>query len=70
MTKIVGNNDGPGGRNESYNIGKRKNVPRPKVVKEIEQGLHPDAHVVKVNGRKYARDNPDHSKRDNVNRNK
>ncbi len=70
MAKIKGNNDGPGGRNESYDIGKRKEVPRTQVVKEIKQGQHPDAHVVKVNGREYARDNPDPSKKDNVNRNK
>ena len=25
MTKIVGNNDGPGGRNETYNVGSTKN---------------------------------------------
>lgn len=70
MTKIKGNNDGAGGRNETYDIGNRKDVPRTQVVKEIKQGKHPDAHVVKVNGREYARDNPDHSKKDNVNRGK
>lgn len=70
MTKIVGNNDGPGGRNETYNIGNRKEVPRSQVVKEIKQGKHPDTHVVEINGREYARDNPDYSKEDNVNRNK
>lgn len=70
MTKIVGNNDGPGGRNETYNIGSRKNVPRKTVVREIEQGKHPGAHAVEIGGEKYARDNPDRSRRDNVNRNK
>jgi hypothetical protein len=70
MTKIIGKNDGPGGRNEHYDIGKRKNIPRIQVVKEIESGQHSGAHVVKVNGRKYARDNRDPSKSDNVNRNK
>ena len=68
MTKIIGNNDGPGGRNETYNIGTRKNVPRAQVVKEIKRGDHPGAHVVTVNRREYARDNPDPSTRDNVNR--
>jgi Protein of unknown function (DUF3892) len=68
MTRIKGNNDGPGGRNETYDIGSRKNVPRSTVVKEVEQGKHPGAHVVKINNRKYVRDNPDNSKRDNVNR--
>jgi hypothetical protein len=70
MTKIIGNNDGPGGRNESYRIGPRTNVPRPQAVREVEQGQHPGAHSVSVNGRKYVRDNPDDSTRDNVNRNK
>lgn len=70
MTKIIGNNDGPGGRNESYQIGQRKKVPRTKAVIEVENGRHPGAHIVKVNGKKYVRDNPDPSKRDNVNRNK
>ena len=70
MTKIVGNNDGLGGRNDTYKIGRRKEVPRTQAVKEVKQGKHPGAHVVKVNGRDYVRDNPDPSKRDNVNRNK
>lgn len=70
MTKIVGNHDGPGGRNESYKIGVRKNVPRRTAVKEVKQGQHPGAHVVKINGREYVRDNPDSSTKDNVNRDK
>ena len=47
-----------------------KNVPRPTVVKEIKHGKRPDAHVIKVKGREYARDNPDASTNDNVNRGK
>ena len=70
MTKIIGNNDGPGGRNESYKIGSRKNVPRRTAVAEVKRGGHPGAHVVKINKREYVRDNPDSSTRDNVNRNK
>jgi len=70
MTKIIGNNDGLNGRNESYKIGSRKNVSRPQAVREVKAGKHPDAHVVKVNGRDYVRDNPDSSTKDNVNRNK
>lgn len=70
MTKIIGNNDGPGGRNDTYKIGGRPNVKRTEAVKEVEQGKHAGAHVVKINHRKYVRDNPDHSTKDNVNRNK
>ena len=68
MAKITGNNDGPNGRNESYRVGNRHNVPRPQVVREVEQGQHPGYHVVKIDGEKYVRDNPDRSKSDNVNR--
>ena len=39
-------------------------------VKEVKQGKHAGAHVVKIGGQEYVRDNPEHSKRDNVNRNK
>lgn len=70
MTKIEGLNDGPGGRNEHYDIGSRKNVPRRNVVAEIKRGEHPGAHVYEINGREYARDNPDNSTSDNVNRGK
>jgi len=70
MTKIRGKNDGPGGRNEHYDIGPRKGVPRRNVVAEIKRGEHSGAHVVKVRGQEYARDNPDNSKSDNVNRGK
>lgn len=68
MPKIRGNNDGPGGRNESYRIGSRRSVSRAKAVKEVEAGKHPGYHTVRVDKRKYIRDNPDSSKSDNVNR--
>ena len=68
MTKVKGNNDGPNGRNESYQIGKRTSVPRAQAVREVKQGQHKDAHVYKRNNREYVRDNPDASKKDNVNR--
>lgn len=70
MGKIIGNNDGPGGRNESYRIGSRPAVPRREAVREVDAGKHPGNHTVQVHGRKYVRDNPDGSTRDNVNRNK
>lgn len=68
MTKIRGNQDGPGGRNETYNVGSRREVARSVIVKEVKAGKHPDTHVVKINGRDYVRDNPDSSTKDNVNR--
>lgn len=68
MTRIKGKNDGPNDRNEHYDVGGRKDVPRRNIVAEIKRGEHPDAHVVKVNDREYAGDNPDGKKSDNVNR--
>lgn len=68
MGKIKGNNDGPGGRNDSYQIGSRREVPRAEAVREVKKGLHPDVHIVKVNNREFPRDNPDNSAKDNVNR--
>lgn len=68
MSKIRGRNDGPNGRNEHYDIGERKNVPRRIAVAETKRGQHPDYHVVKVKNREYVRDNPDKSRDDNVNR--
>jgi len=68
VAKIRGKQDGPGGRNEHYDNGGRKNVPRRNIVAEIKRGEHSDVHIVKINGREYARDNPDRSKSDNVNR--
>lgn len=70
MTKIRGRNDGPNGRNEHYDIGSRKNVPRRNVVAEIKRGEHPDAHIYERSGREYARDNPDSTTKDNINRGK
>lgn len=68
MTKIRGKNDGPGGRNDHYDIGSRKNVPRRNVVAEIKRGEHSGAHIYKRDGNEYARDNPDDSLTDNVNK--
>ncbi len=65
---IKGGNDGANGRNEHYDVGNRKNVSRRNVVAEIKRGEHPGKHVIKVNGREYARYNPDGSTKDNINR--
>ena len=67
MSKITGNRDGKNGRNESYRVDGR-NITRNKLIKEIEEGKHPDKHVYQRNGEKYARDNPDGKKSDNVNK--
>jgi hypothetical protein len=68
MAKITGNNDGPNGRNETYRVGNRFNVPRQQLTREIDRGLHDGYHNVNIGGQSYARDNPDRSTRDNVNK--
>jgi hypothetical protein len=68
MTRIKKNHNGPG-RDKTYDIGSRKDVSRAQVVKEIEQDKHKGAHIYKFDGIKFPRDNPDGSKKDNVNRN-
>lgn len=68
MAKIRGKNDGPGGRNEHYDIGSRKDVPRNDAVREVERGKHPNYHIYERGNQKYIRDNPDHSTKDNVNK--
>ncbi|PJE74484.1 MAG: DUF3892 domain-containing protein [Candidatus Taylorbacteria bacterium CG10_big_fil_rev_8_21_14_0_10_41_48] len=67
MTKIRKNHDGVG-RDKTYDIGDRKNIPLNKVVKEIKEGEHSGAHLYNFGGINFPRDNPDNSKRDNVNR--
>jgi len=69
MTKIKKNHDGVG-RDKTYDIGNRKDVPIGKVVKEIKAGKHHGAHLYKLGGINFPRDNRDDSKKDNVNRGK
>ncbi len=68
MREIKGNRDGENGRNETYDIGNRKNVPREQVVKEVKEGSHKGYHIYTRDGEEYVRDNPDSSTKDNVNR--
>ena len=67
MAKIKGNQDGKNGRNETYQVARKPNVPRNKLVKEVEAGLHPNVHIYKIGREKFIRDNRDRSKQDNVN---
>lgn len=67
MARIKKNHDGVG-RDKTYDIGIRKDLPLGKVVKEIKAGRHPDTHLYKLGGISFPRDNPDRSKKDNVNR--
>ncbi|KKO43926.1 hypothetical protein WG68_18110 [Arsukibacterium ikkense] len=68
MTKVIkgiGSKSGSG--NDAYKVGRGKVVTRPTLVKEVEQGKHPGHHVVKIDGTKYVRANPDNSPGNNVN---
>lgn len=65
--KIKGNRDGEGGRNESYTIQGRGVVQRSKLVREVEQGKHPNFSTYTRDGEKYVRANPDTKETNNVN---
>jgi len=67
MHRIKGNNDGPNGRNESYEY-KGRTYPRLEMVRRVKNDLHPQNTTVRINGREYVKDKPDSSKSDNVNR--
>ena len=65
---IRGNQDGENGENETYTIpGRGSSIPRPTVVKEVEQGKHPNHSIYERDGEKYVRANPDSKKKNNVN---
>lgn len=65
---IIGNQDGEGGRNESYSIPGRGTVPRKQLVQEIEQGRHSNFSIYELDGEKFVRSNPNAQEGDNVNR--
>jgi len=65
--KIKGNEDGPGGRNETYRIpGRSSSIPREKLVEEVRDGKHPNFGVYTRNGKEYVRANPNQLRKDNV----
>jgi hypothetical protein len=64
---INGNGGGRNGGNESYTITGRGTVSRSNLIREINNGQHPDTHVVVRNGIEYARNNPNSNKPDNIN---
>lgn len=65
---IRGNHDGENGENDSYTIAGRGVVERDKLVQEVNEGRHPNHHVVNINGENYVRSNPDSTESNNVNK--
>lgn len=66
---IIGNNDGPGGRNDTVNIpGRGTNIPIETINKEIEKGKHPNFTTTEINGKIYPKAKPNPKTEDNVNR--
>ena len=65
-SSINGNADGKNGSNKSYTVTGRGKVSRPKMVKEVKQGKHPDTHIMKRDGVEYTRNNPNSNKPDNI----
>ncbi|WP_448247287.1 DUF3892 domain-containing protein [Thalassotalea agariperforans] len=66
-SSINGNGSGSGSGNDSYTIKGRGVVSRPKIVKEVLAGKHPDTHIYSRNGMKYARNNRNCNLPDNIN---
>ncbi|MCJ8326255.1 MAG: hypothetical protein MJK08_04050 [Campylobacterales bacterium] len=67
--KINGNHDGAKGGNDTYTIpGREKNIPRNKLVKEVEAGKHPNHTTTEINGEKYVKAKPNSKTKDNVNK--
>jgi hypothetical protein len=65
---IKGNQDGENGENDTYRIpGRGSAIPRSKVVREVEQGQHPQHSVYKREGVKYVRAKRDRQRKNNVN---
>ncbi|MBN2825972.1 MAG: hypothetical protein JXQ76_11645 [Campylobacterales bacterium] len=65
---IKGNQDGENGSNDTYRIpGRGSDIPRKNLVKEIEQGKHPNHMIIEINNKKYIKAKPNKSKTDNVN---
>jgi hypothetical protein len=65
--KIKGNQDGTGGRNETYTIPGRGTVKRKPLVKEVKQGKHPKFDVYKRGKEEFVRGVPDGQNGNNVN---
>lgn len=66
--KITGNHDGKNGKNNSYSIPGRGNVPRKTLVKEVEAGRHQKFSIYNHGREKFVRSNPDNSAKNNVNK--
>lgn len=66
-SSINGNGSNNGSGNESYTIIGRGEVSRSQLVREVQQGQHPDTHIYERNGVQYARNNPNCDLPDNIN---
>jgi hypothetical protein len=64
---IKGNQDGEGGRNDTYTITGRGVVDRKDLVEEVEAGKHPDFSLYEKDGVKFVRSNPDSTQSNNIN---
>jgi len=65
---IIGNRDGKNGRNVSYRIPGRGDVPRTQLVREVKVGKHPNHTITKINDCEYVKAKPDNRTKNNVNR--
>lgn len=64
---IRGNQDGAGGRNDTYSIWGRGNVSRVQLVREVKSGKHPDFTTATTGNWEHVRSKPDRSVDNNIN---
>ena len=64
---INGQGGGSNGGNESYTVVGRGTVSRAQMVRETEQGRHPDTAIYTRGGKKYLRNKPNNNIPDNIN---
>jgi hypothetical protein len=66
MTRVTGRRESPTGGNTNYRLSDGKTVTRTQGVSMCKDGKLPGYNVMKVKGKEYLRDNPDKSKKDNI----
>ena len=54
--------------NESYTVLGRGTVSRPRLVREVKSGKHPNHTTTKISGVEYVKAKPDNKTKNNVNR--
>lgn len=63
-----GKKSASGGNKTYIDTRTKKEISREEAVKRVKEGKYPKSHIYRLNGKKFVRDNPDRSKKDNINK--